>query len=311
MKCIYRMTIKNPEIQADYSNRINRVFNYIDENLESDLSLDVVAGVAFFSPFHFHRIFKIITQETLNDYVKRRRIEKSASDLLHKTITATEVAHKYGFSNISSFSRAFKKHFGISPTKFKKENPNRHTKILNLKSKNGQEYPDNEKYLCIINNLQNWITMNAEIQIIKMPKMDLAYVSSIGSQNLQNAFEQLIHWATPQGLINNQTRMVTVYHDSFKITEADKVRMSASIILQKPIDVEGNVALTSIGEGKFIVARFEIGIHEFEKSWTGLYLWMNENGYKKADKNPFEIYHNNFNEHPDKISIVDFCIPIE
>ena len=80
------MAISNEEIQADYRNRINRVFEFIDQNLESDLSLDVVSEVAFFSPFHFHRVFKFITGETLNEYVTRRRIETSALDLLHKKL---------------------------------------------------------------------------------------------------------------------------------------------------------------------------------------------------------------------------------
>lgn len=52
------MTITDKEIQADYKNRINRVFEYIDENLESELSLITVSEIAFFSPFHFHRVFQ-------------------------------------------------------------------------------------------------------------------------------------------------------------------------------------------------------------------------------------------------------------
>ena len=111
--------------------------------------------------------------------------------------------------------------------------------------------------------------------------------------------------------MNEQTKMVTIYHDSFKVTEANKVRMSACIQLNEPVETEGEIGLTSIEEGKFIVGSFEIGLNEFEKSWTGLFIWMNENGYKKGEGNPFEIYHNNFNEHPQKKAIVDFCIPIE
>lgn len=299
------------QIEADYKNRINRVFEFIDENLDGDLSLDTLSKIAFFSPFHFHRIFKFVTGETLNQYITRRKIEKAALEVLHKNISATEIAHKYGFSDISSFSRAFKKYFEISPTAFKKQNPNRHSKIRQLESKNGQEYPDREKYICVINNLKKWITMNAKIEIKEMPKMNLAYVSSIGSQNLGNAFEKLIRWAIPQGLMNEQTKMVTIYHDSFKVTEPGKVRMSAAILLNEAAGISGEVGQTTLEAGKFIVGSFEIGVHEFEKSWTGLFLWMNENGYKKADREPFEIYHNNFNEHPKKIAIVDFYIPIE
>ncbi|PRX53954.1 AraC family transcriptional regulator [Flagellimonas meridianipacifica] len=305
------MTDIDKEIQADYRNRINRVFKFIDQNLESDLSLNTVSEIAFFSPFHFHRVFKFVTGETLNGYVTRKRIEKSATELLHKNGTTTEIAHKFGFSDNSSYSRTFKKYFGVSPTEFKKQNPNRHSKIRQLESKNGQEYPDYEKYICVINNLKNWIKMNAKIEIKEMPKMDLAFVSSIGPQNLEMAYGKLMQWATPKGLINDQTKMITVYHDSFKVTEADKVRMSASVLLDKPIETEGEIGLTTIESGKFIVGSFEIGLNEFEKSWTGLFVWMNENGYKKVDREPFEIYHNNFNEHPQRKAIVDFCIPIE
>ncbi len=305
------MTAGDKEILADYKNRINRVFDFIDKNLESNLSLNTVSEIAFFSPFHFHRVFKFITKETLNEYITRRRIEKSALDLLHKNISTTEIAHKFGYSDNSSFSRTFKKYFGVNPTEFKKQNPNRHSKIRQLKSKNGQEYPDYEKYICVINNLKNWIKMNARIEINEMPKMDLAYVTSIGPHNLENAYKKIVQWATPKGLMNDQTKMITVYHDSFKVTEANKVRMSASILLDKAIETNEEIGQTTIKAGKYIVGSFEIGLNEFEKSWTALFIWMNESGYKKAERELFEIYHNNFNEHPQRKAIVDFYIPIE
>ncbi|MFC0776925.1 GyrI-like domain-containing protein [Flavobacterium sp. HJSW_4] len=153
--------------------------------------------------------------------------------------------------------------------------------------------------------------MIAKIEIEEMPKMDLAYVSSIGPHNLENAYLKLMQWAAPKGLVSGQTKMITVYHDCFKVTEAGKVRMSASILLGKPAEANGEIGLTAIEAGKFIVGNFEIGLDEFEKSWTGLFVWMKENGYKKADRKPFEIYCNNFNEHPEKKAIVGFCMPIE
>src|SRR5690606_1761011 len=136
------------------------------------------------------------------------------------------------------------------------------------------------------------------------------YVSCIGSQNLEDAYRKLIQWATPKGLMDGSAKLVTVYHDSFKVTEAKKVRMSAAVLLDGPIKTEGEIGLASIEAGRYIVGSFEIGLTEFEKSWTGLFLWMNEKGYKKADSNPFEIYHNNFKEHPERKAIVDFYIPV-
>lgn len=297
--------------QADHKSRINRVFEYIEANLDSDLSLNTVSTIAFFSPFHFHRIFKYISGETLNEYVTRKRIEKSALDILHKKVTISEIAYKYGFVEISSFSKTFKKYYGVSPSSFIKQNPYRHSKISQLKSKNGQDYPDYEKYICIVNNLKKWISMNAKIEVKDMPKMELAYVSSLGVHNLERAYAKLIQWATLKGLLNDRTKMITIYHDSFKVTSPNKVRMSASILVNDSIEPEGEIGFTTIEKGKCIVSRFEIALDEFEKAWTGLFLWMNENGYTKADREPFEIYHNNFNEHPEKKAIVDFCIPVK
>lgn len=136
-------------------------------------------------------------------------------------------------------------------------------------------------------------------------------MSSIGIQNIESAYQSLMQWAAPKGLLNNETKMITIYHNSFKVTAPNKVRMSASILLNTTIKTEGEIGQTSIEAGKCIIGSFVIGLNEFEKSWTGLFMWMNENGYKKAEKEPFEIYHNNFNNHPEKKAIVDFCIPIE
>ncbi|MFB9054140.1 GyrI-like domain-containing protein [Formosa undariae] len=299
------------EIESDYKNRINRVFEYIDSNLESDLSLNTIAEIAFFSPFHFHRVFKFITRETLNEYVTRRRIEKSASDLLHKNITTTEIAHQYGFSDNSSYSRTFKKYYGISPTGFIKENPNRHSKIRQLKSKNGQDYPDHEKYICILNNLKKWIEMNAKIKIKDTPKRTLASVTHVGINGIENAFETLTKWAIPKGLLNHpDAKMGRLFYDSFKVTAPDQVRMSIFLTTHEPFDVAGEISKLTIEEGKCIVGRFEITPHHFEKAWTSLFLWMNENGYKKNSKNPFEIYQNDYRTHPENKFIVDLYIPI-
>ncbi|GAB5554714.1 MAG: AraC family transcriptional regulator [Saprospiraceae bacterium] len=298
------------KVKDTYQNHIHRVFEYIDENLAVDLSLNIVAGIAFISPYHFHRIFKFVTGETLNKYVTRKRVEQATATLLHSGLSITEIALKYGFNDLSSFSRTFHKYYGCSPTEFKKQHPNRFSKIRQVNSKNGQTYPTQEQYICIIDDLKKWIKMNAKIEVKQTPEINMAYLSSIGSKNLGPTFQRLLKWATPKGLFNQQLKMATVYHDSFKITDADKVRMSAGIILQSPIEADDTVQKMTIPAGKHIIGSFEIGVAEFEKSWTGLFLWMNENGYEKADRDPFEIYHNDFNKHPELKCVVDFYIPV-
>ncbi len=298
-------------VQVDYKSRINKVFNFIDQNLDSKLPLNTISEIAFFSPFHFHRVFKTMTGETLNEFITRRRIEKSVLDLLHKKLSISEISHTYGFGENAAYTKAFKKYYGVSPTEFKRQNPNKFTRIRQLKSKNGQEYPDIDQYVCVIDNLKKWIKMNAKIEVKEMSRLNYSYISCIGSNELSGAFQKLMAWAIPKGLMNEQAKMMTIYHDSLKVTEEEKARLSACFILEKPVEVEGEIELSQMTAGKYIVGRFEIQLEDFEKSWTSLYLWMNENGYNKADKDSFEIYHNNFNEHPEKKAIVDFYVPIE
>ncbi len=297
-------------IQTDYKSRMNRVFKYIDQNLDSDLSLEIISGVAFFSPFHFHRIFKSLTGETLNEYVTRKRVEKSAIDLIHSKLGITDITLKNGFSCNSAFTRTFRKFYGVSPTQFKRENMNRHTRISRIKSKNGQDNPDRGEYFCIIENLKKWTQMNAKIEMRTFPKIHLAYVSVIGPDKLPDAYQGLLAWAATTGLMNEAAKLITIYHDSLKITDEQKARMSACITLNGPAKADGAMALTTIEAGNFLVGSYEIELKDFEQAWTGLFIWMNENGYQKRDGNPFEIYHNDFNEHPERKCIVDFCIPV-
>jgi AraC family transcriptional regulator len=154
--------------------------------------------------------------------------------------------------------------------------------------------------------------LNANIEVKETPKMEFACITQIGIQGQSNAFERLMKWAAPKGLMNSDDfKMATIYYDSFKVTPTDKLRMSACILLNEPVEVSGEVGLTTIEKGKCIIGSYEIGIHEFEKAWTGLFIWMSENGYQKSDQNPFEIYHNDFNTHPKKKCIVDLYIPFK
>ncbi|MEQ8927655.1 MAG: AraC family transcriptional regulator [Fulvivirga sp.] len=298
--------MSNTRSQKDYIKRMNEVFQFIENHLESELSLELIASKAAFSPYHFHRIFKHISGEPLNEYINRKRIEKSAAMLIHKReLGITEIALQNGFTSNSSFTRAFKQYYDLSPTQFRLQYPHKFSKI-------GQETPNYDQYLSAMKHLKTWTEMNAKIEVKELTSFDVAYISCIGPQNLEATFGKLFQWAAPKGLIQNaDSKPIIIYHDSFKITDYDKVRISAGITLNEPIEVSGEVGLTTIESGKFISGMYEISFQEFEKAWTGLFLWMNEKGYEKADVNPYEIHHNNFNDHPEKKSIVELFIPIK
>lgn len=101
--------------------RMNRVLDHIDAHLADDLRLETLAEVAAFSPFHFHRVFRAWTGETLLDFVRRRRLEAAGGRLRHAPHDSiTTIAFAVGFESGEAFSRAFKQHFGMTPTAWRR-----------------------------------------------------------------------------------------------------------------------------------------------------------------------------------------------
>ncbi|MGN7865616.1 helix-turn-helix domain-containing protein [Chryseobacterium sp. 22458] len=122
-----------------YKKRIVKTIQYIDSHIDEVLSLEKIAEVSAYSPFHFHRIFKLVTGETLQNYIIRKRIEKSALHLaLHKNMELRDIYWDLGFSSHSVFCKTFKKYYGLAPTEFRRSAPEKFHRILHKQSKNGQ-----------------------------------------------------------------------------------------------------------------------------------------------------------------------------
>jgi AraC family transcriptional regulator len=98
---------------------VNRALDHIVRNLDRPLRLEEVAERAFFSPFHFHRVFKAVVGETVADFVKRLRLERALHMLSHgPRHSLTEIALACGFASSSDFSRSFKRRYGVPPSAF-------------------------------------------------------------------------------------------------------------------------------------------------------------------------------------------------
>ncbi|MCX7709540.1 MAG: AraC family transcriptional regulator [Clostridia bacterium] len=103
----------------DYSKEIQKSVDYIEEHLCEKIDLGKVAKQSHFSKFYFHRLFHKVVGEPMAEYIRKRRLEEAANDLVETREKVTEIALKYQFSSQESFSRAFKKSFGMTPREYR------------------------------------------------------------------------------------------------------------------------------------------------------------------------------------------------
>lgn len=318
-------------LREEYISRINRIIDYIESNLDQDLSLETLAEIANFSRFHFHRIFRAMMNETLNQFIQRLRLERAAAWLVdNPKKSITEVALDCGFSGSATFARAFKDAFQMSASEWRSGGHRSRRKIRKTNSKKGQTIGKMGKDLDVssfyIDNQTNnpkWrIQMNTkkeiQVEVKEMPEFHVAYLRHIGpyqgdAELFGGLIGKLMKWAGPRGLINfPETKVVSVYHDDPKITEEDKLRTSVCITIPKDARVDGEIGKMSVHGGAYAVARCELAEDEFQDAWNMMYgSWLPGSGYQPDNHPCFEICHNDPKEHPERKHIVDICVPVK
>ncbi len=295
------------ETRREYLKRINLVLDFIENNLDTDLSLEYLSKKAHYSSYHFHRIFLTVVGENLNEFINRKRIERIASILLVDSKTPLKnLVYQYGFNSDSSFSRAFKKYYGVTPTQFKL----RGKEIL---SKIGIVSFSFQKYICSIENINQWIKMNAQITIKELSELKLASISHIGEfDKASDMFKRLMEWGHQKKVLDTLNfKAITIYHDNPNVTLSSKLRFSTCVTISKNINAEGEIRQRNLNKGIYAVGNFKIKVEEISKAWKNMCVWVIEQGYQFRDGDYFEVYHNDHKTHPKQKFIMDICIPIE
>lgn len=313
----------------EYKSRINRVLDYIQHNLDKDMTLEQLASVANFSPYHFHRLFRTLVGEPLYQFILRLRIERAAVQLCeapNKPIT--DIAYDCGFSSPAVFARAFKDFFGMTASDLRSGGSGEISKIRKTMSKDGERVTKSSVYFSNEFNIDYqqfiWrITMKegdlkTTIEVKDFPEMHVAYLRHIGpyagnEQLFASLFGKLFAWAGARGLIRfPETKVISIYHDNPEITEEDKLRTSVCISVPQDTPVEGEIGKMTVPGGKYAVAHFEILPTEYGKAWDMVYgAWLPESGYQPDDRPCFEMYMNDPKQHPQGIHIVDIYAPVK
>ena len=100
---------------------LNNAIDYIENNLDKEISYEEAARIACCSTYYFQRMFSYVAGISLSEYIRRRRMSQAAFELQRSDKTVLEVALKYGYTSPTSFNRAFQRVHGINPITAKKK----------------------------------------------------------------------------------------------------------------------------------------------------------------------------------------------
>lgn len=98
---------------------IQSAIDYVEANITDDIDFEKVAEQAYSSSFHFQRVFSILCGYSLGDYIRMRRLSLAGEELSKGNVKIIDIALKYGYDTPESFSRAFTRFHGISPSEAK------------------------------------------------------------------------------------------------------------------------------------------------------------------------------------------------
>jgi AraC family transcriptional regulator len=99
---------------------LQKAIDYMEEHLLDNLTIEEIAKQANASPFHFQRTFALLTDISVGEYLRRRRLTLAARELTGTDRKIIDIAHKYGYDTPEAFAKAFRRQHGLTPSEARK-----------------------------------------------------------------------------------------------------------------------------------------------------------------------------------------------
>lgn len=263
---------------ADYQQRINRAVDLVVERIAEDLPLERLARAAGFSPFHFHRLFKSLTGESVRAFTERVRLERALVLLKSSPrLALKQVAAACGFRSPAVFSRAFRRAFGVAPRTVE-------VAAFLEKRKNRQEFPVASRYY-----LQTFPVdeENLPVNVVPLPERPIAYLranDSYRSDAAPRAFRRVLDWAAAHGVTPANGELLGLSFDDPEVTPLAQCSYDVALRLPRGVAPGPGFSRRTIPAGKFAVCRCIGGIEVVDRAWNYLFkVWLPRSRWQPAN----------------------------
>lgn len=264
---------------------VGSVIKHINNHLFDSFEMDELILLSRLSKSHFRRVFKAITGENIASYIQRLRIEQIAHLLISTDFKLEQIIKQTSYQTKFSLAKAFRKHFGISTSEYRKRYK-----------------------LEIIDRL------SGILYEIKQVRQMAAFCIEVGDayknkHQYRSKWNQLLHYAKQNNLTE---KFLSISLDDPLITPIEKCRFYLGIVVPKETIRKQQLGIIQIPDGRYAVFQHTGSYASLHKFYQLIYEeWFPKNKYHPKSTFSFEVYLNNPRTTKFSELITEIYIPIE
>lgn len=269
-----------------YQRQLDDVTAYIYTHLDDDLDLGILAEVARFSPYHWHRIYRAVRGETAAQTVQRLRLERAASLLVETELPIARIARRSGFGSTETFSRALARAYGLPPARFREDGA--HRPFPRDPAEDLAAHP---------------------VQLRETAPLVLATAAHVGPYlEIGRAFARVRDRMPDRA----GGTMVAVYEDDPDAVPAAALRSAAGVAIAADAPVPEGVERRILPAGRHAVLRYVGPYSSMHAAYRWLYgRWLPASGETPRDHPVFEIYLTDPATTPPTAAVTEILLPLE
>jgi AraC family transcriptional regulator len=247
----------------DHRERIARVVEHVERRLDDTPDLAALASVACLSAFHFHRVFRAVTGESVMEHVRRLRLERAARRLRRGDAPILDLALEAGFGSHETFTRAFAAHFGVPPSSYRSAH----------RPPPGRPDPDRRF-----------------ARVERRPSMSLVAVRHVGPYEHVGRAWATVFGCTGGAGLQPTGAPVGLCWDDPEVTPPERVRYDACVPIASDVAPPGDARLVGIEGGTFAVTVHRGPHARLGDSYTELVRWALVHGHALGPEPSVEQY---------------------
>ena len=285
--------------KLDYAERMARVVAHIGEHLDEALDLERLAGVACFSPYHFHRTYRLVVGETPDQTVRRLRLHRAAVALSEAEPPLAEIAQRAGYGSSEAFSRAFTSAYGHTPSTYRAQ------RVSGELPRGGMTPPPPPGTLAE--------ELAYEVEIKPLPGFRLFGLPHWGDYNtIVAVFEKVFALGAAHGLLTPETRDFGIYYDDPGSLPAEELRSFAGIAVGPDAVRPDDFEEADIPAGRAACLLYKGPYADLDRAYHFLFgRWLPQSGYEPANVPAYEEYLNDPKSLPPSEWLTEVCLPLE